>query len=880
MHGVIIGFDIERYSETKRTDEMKSKRKAIGEIVNSATHDISIFAKKEIIDTGDGCFLLIDTSDYENILIGIKRIVENANKDGKIRFRIVIHVGKYFKDSKVLSDEPINPSGFVGEGINIAARYLNASCLKSMLKLNESNCAYGISNDFFNEIYDLDYFEESYFLKYSFNEKDYQNLIYLNIQNMNSLPVEEKILDRSKFIIDDDFQLFLLSSDFVHQNQSGTSNLNTFFIFPEVTSEEPEENSERIISSESIIYRFLKVPFHMIIAGDDQSGKTGLCKKYYSMIYESGMYIPIYIKLQNGEKGYLKNKIEDAINKQYGKKQAGDLENRIIILLIDDFHLIDHAEQKKYIDFIQNQKKTYSILFVDSLFNGSIENKKTTLTYKSYTIRLIGHLLRNRLIEKWIDFTKMENANYSSQDELSEYVNNTFVKGIIPFTPFYILTVLAAKSEFVPLNGELTSKGHCYQALIYIALRKYNIPENEVGAFLNIMSNIAYKFYLEKILSFSEDKLLLFLEEYSEKYNMPFEKEYFIKKTDKLPIFHRNSINQYTFYAPYFFHYFIAKYLADHLSEKTAQQHIADIYNNLDISANAYIGIFIVHHSKNIMLIEEVLINTMVQYDDYNEISLTFDEVNHIEEYASKLNKEVIEEYDNSEEKRRLILLGNDNEKEDTEDTADYSVELKTLIAKLKKAMRTVEVMGHILKNHSGEIEKKHLIECYTNAINVYRRICNMFMEEFKKTEALFIEFIIDRINQNADDILSRAEVSELAHKFFTFYNVSAIYATIKQSANSLGSKGMIKIIKDVTEHMDNPFAYCVYLQCEMWYNKGLPLEESKKKYIILPKAVQFVVQRLIKEYTDLHHISQKDKQQIASAFDMKLQALDYDREK
>jgi hypothetical protein len=193
---------------------------------------------------------------------------------------------------------------------------------------------------------------------------------------------------------------------------------------------------------------------------------------------------------------------------------------------------------------------------------------------------------------------------FNKTDELSEYLNNTFLKGIISFTPFYILTVLAASEDFVPINGELTSKGHCYQALIYISLRKMNVAESEIGAFLNILAHIAFHFYEEDISSFSEEDLDIFLNDYSKKYNMSFENDYFIEKIEKSHVFYRESINQFSFYAPYLYHYFVAKYISDKISDKNVKKHIKRIYSNLDDQSNAYIGIFIVHHSKNILLIE------------------------------------------------------------------------------------------------------------------------------------------------------------------------------------------------------------------------------------------------------------------------------------
>jgi len=884
MFGVIIGIDIEKYSQTERTDEMKAKRKTLSQIISDSTNDIEIFKKKEVIDTGDGGFILIETSKYEDILSAMNKIKEESGKNGSIRFRAILHIGKYSETQKMFSDKSAEDTGFAGDGINCAARYLDSNCLKELLKLNANiNFVYGLSNEFYKQVFDQEYFDEQKYTKYGFQVKNYSNLVFLNTEGIVTVPEIEKIQKNTNFRLTSDFSSFLDESDFVYQNEKEKSNLATFYIFPDLITDKPESKATYKVSANEVLLSLIKNPSNIVISGEDQSGKTGLCKTMFKAIYETNDYIPIYIKLAVSEKGTLSNKIAEALHLQYNRDIDREYDDRIKIIILDDFHYIDNVDQRKYVEYLKNEKNTFSIIFVDSLFNGSIEKQKLIDYFKSYSISEFGYVLRKKIIEKWIEFNCINDKNYCTEDELAEYLETTFVRGIIPFTPFYILTVLAARTDFVPLNGDLTSKGHCYQALIYISLRKANIPETEIGAFLNILSNISFAFYQESISSYSEDQLNGFLEVYAERYNLPFEVKYFVKVISRSAIFHKNSIGQYAFYAPYFYHYFVAKYLADRLSDKDTQKYIATIYNNLHIQMNAYIGIFLVHHSKDVRLIEEVLVNTMVLYDKYEEINLTKEEMRHIDDYANKLNNEIIEKYDKSQEERMKLLSYKDTHKEEeNEDLDEISEpeEIRIELLNLKKAMRTVEVMGHILKNHSGELERKHLKECYVNAMNAYRRICNRFIIDFKKYEEDFVDFVVDRIENMEENSFTREDVSKYAQSFFSFFNMSIIYATIRRTADAVGSKGMMKIIKEVSEEIQNPFTYCVYLQCEMWYNKSLPLEDAKKRYKEFPLSIQHVIQRFLKEFTDLHHVEYREKQQIAASFNMKLSSLDYDYEK
>jgi len=690
MFGVILGFDIKDYSQSESIVDMELQRKVFSDIISDATKNIHVFGRKEILDTGDGCFLLIDTGDYKNILLAMEQIQLKTEEVKSISFRGIIHLGRYEKTGNIIT---VSAPNFIGEGINKAARYLDANCLKELLVNNDRHFVFGITTEFFEQILNIENIDLGDYERYGFQVKKFSSLIYLNIKNIENKPKQERIIKNIDFKIKDDFNAFLKKSDFIYEKNNFDCNLDTFYIFPELRIDKPEEAEPTKILSDSLLENFIKSPFNIIIAGDDQSGKTSLCKQYYIRLFDSGDFVPVYIKPNSDEKGNIINRIYDKILSQYDKKIDNNFESNLKILLIDDFHFLNETQQKKYIQYILEQKNYFAIIFVDQLFMRSMEKKIMTEDFKEYTIRDFGHEKRNQLIEKWISYINADNKNYKKTDELSEYLNNTFLKGIMPFTPFYILTVLAASEDFVPLNGELTSKGHCYQALIYISLRKMNVAENEIGAFLNILAHIAFHFFEEDVSSFSEETLDTFLNDYSKKYNMSFENDYFIEKIEKSHIFYKDSINQFSFYAPYLYHYFVAKYISERISDDNVIRYVKEIYSNLDNQSNAYIGIFIIHHSKNILLIEEILANIKSLYDEYPEISLNKDEIKHIDDYARTVNKEVIEAYDKSEEERRKRLLMKDVDDDEIEDYDDKE-EINKGLKRIKKAIRTVEVMG------------------------------------------------------------------------------------------------------------------------------------------------------------------------------------------
>lgn len=876
MYAVILGIDIEDFSQDTRTDALIEKRKQLSSYLERAAKGYNKFIKDDYVEAGDGGYFIIQTGDFEPLLLFLQRVEEEFNNSRTIRARCILHTGTVERTPQLLSD---SAQTFIGQGINNASRYLNADCLKMLLKLNESDYfVSGLSNDFYEKIYNESFYRPDDYIRYSFKEKKYGSIIYLKQKDNYKLPSQDKISQTSDINLNDTFAAILKQSEFTYQSNGILSDLSTFFIYPEFLIEGIEEKHERITDSEKILNVFMKNPQNILIAGSDQSGKSSLAKVYFAMLFESKQYLPILITCHPNEKGNISNKINDAVKSQYA--EGTKLDGHLIVVLIDDFHLLDDNQQRKTLAGLEELNNIYVVLFVDSIYNGSLEKRTITEQFNTYSIREFGHAKRKELIDKWIEFNSLCNENYCDTDTLSEYVDLTLIKGLIPYSPFYILTVLAARSDFVPLNGELTSKGHCYQALIYISLRKLGIPDGEIGAFLNIFSFIAYHLFKNNIGSLSHTELEAIIDKYSQAYNFPFEIDYLFKRFEASPVFHRNSLGTYSFHAAYLLHYFTAKYLAEHLSEPICRKAVEEIYNNLHESRFAYIGIFIVHHSKDARILDEILVNTMVLFDSYPEATLSKEEMHSVDEYAQRLNAEVIEEYDQSAEKRRALLHGIDKVEIESEKNQNQDVSVNEELKTLKKAIRTVEVMGQILKNHSGEIDRKSLKECYLNGLNAYRRICTHFLNEFTRSEKEFADFIVDRIVSLPHNSFTREQLYEYAQNIFGFFSLTAIFATVKRSADALGSKEMMKIIKEVTDEIDSPLAYCVYLQSLMWYRKEVPLDELKLRYKDLPSTVQHVVQRLIKEYTDLHHIKHQEKQKIAHALNMRLESLDFDHSK
>ena len=860
--GLIVGFDIENYSASDNESQQLDKRNELESLLKKTF--FSKFLNNK--DTGDGIFIFIDSSDILNCVNELKHLREIADSDNSltIRFRAVLHFGSYSTTKALLNPET---KDYVGTGLIETARFLDSKCLKDLLKENhDTRFVFGISNEVHSIVIDEENLED--YTQYYCKVKQFSDYLWLYTKNHSVLPEEEKILN--DMLLDmklkESFERELVKSDFIHKIDGKQSDLSTFYV-PLDCSPMTNKNEIEIMSSEVVVNDFIKSPSNIVFSGEEQSGKTTLCKHFFRVLFDSHVYLPIFISFKENDIGKFSNILSKKFHDEYDNMEL--YENCIKVVFLDNFDLNKTKYQDEYIDFLKNNKNFYFIITVDSLYLNAIKNQNRLEGFQIFTLRECGHKVRNQIIDKWIDFTEKDDKNYQKKDELSQFLTNTFIKGIIPFSPIYILTVLQAKDSYTDEN--ITSKGHCYQALVYCALRKTEIPDSKIGTYITILCNLAFKFYSGQRTGISYEEFEEFFLQLSEKFNISFEFEEFSQKIAEASIFD-NSSGNFEFSAPYLYYYFVAKYIAEKINrgDPEVEKLYMDIYSNLQDKANAYIAIFLIHHTKNRKVLNFIINQTKNLYSDYDETTLEKNKLEHIDLFTKNLfDKLIISSQAESFENRQK-----NDEEQDKENLVTVENEDVQILMNMNKALRTTEVLGQIIKNTQGEIEKSDIEYAYFELEKVYMRICNMFLTEFQKQEPEFLKFISQRIQETSTKVIDRKELSMITYKTMGSFYFMSIYASIKRTANCLGSAELTKIAKKVAYDNACPFSLCSYYQTVLWYEKRVPLDDMKKEFQNFSPVMQQLCRVLLVEYADFHSIDGKHKQQIAQAFDIPIKKL------
>lgn len=224
--------------------------------------------------------------------------------------------------------------------------------------------------------------------------------------------------------------------------------LEDIFVYPELIKYDDAGEYQKKDSSEKLICDFSDYP-KILIAGEDQSGKTTLCKKFFIELRKKN-YVPLYIsdKLIQ-ESGNMETKISKSYKKQYSEGvPIEDIDRKRIVPIIDDFHLAKHKE--KYIGDLSSYG--HQVIFVDDIFSLNFKDDNIVKSFTNFKIMEFIPSLRNQLIKKWMYLTDKNNnvshngnEIYEGIDHTTELVNNALGKvigsGIMPAYPFFILSV-------------------------------------------------------------------------------------------------------------------------------------------------------------------------------------------------------------------------------------------------------------------------------------------------------------------------------------------------------------------------------------------------------------------------------------------------------
>lgn len=224
---------------------------------------------------------------------------------------------------------------------------------------------------------------------------------------------------------------------------------------------------------------------------------------------------------------------------------------------------------------------------------------------------------------------------------------------------------------------------------------------------------------------------------------------------------------------------------------------------------------------------------------------------------------------DPSEERKRQLLTQDRLDRkmnQNNGEESDFDVNEKTI--PFIQAFRSIEIIGQIIKNRKGSLEKvvlkKMLIELYNTGFRMIGYLGGM-IKESKDELSSKIEEKISKNDTNQD-------IERKIYKFLQFISLLACLGVFSKLVRSVGVKELREMYPNVAKTMDTPAAKIVSFSINSYYGKidMTELEQLSKEFEGNVVALQILRAR-VKSYIYNNYLNYKDKQKIAAYLNMKI---------
>lgn len=644
-----------------------------------------------------------------------------------------------------------------------------------------------------------------------------------------------------------------------HPSQSKVS-LGDIYVFPDLKKTKENENkiNKNISSIKLLDIDFIKNS--VLIEGEEKSGKTSLLYQMYVKLFEKG-FIPLLINgrdLKSSETNLIDSTINKAIEKQYG------LEKNILfnqtsrnkkILLIDDFDDSKIKSKPSQLNLLKELRKKFLCIVatvgpmfeIREMFDS--EQSSTIDELDHYKIQSFGHVLRERLINKWISIGDTDFIDQSTCigrcDEAEKLINSVMQKSIIPTTPLYLLTLLQSIDAGRSGDFKDSALGHYYHYLLSQSFQNADVQANKLTELFQYSAHLAWEFHIKGKQELNEFELRDFNNRFSKEWHTVEYAERIGTLLNSRVLFKYGE--EYSFKYPYIFYYLKGQYVSENLEHEEIKKYIAHCCNHLYVREHANTVLMLAHHTNDDFLLSSISQAMKSLFCEHKPIQLNGDTslISNLLENASKLKFSCGDPIKNRT-KRHELEDRLDNGHDGLADEEERSDKLSS-IAQMTMLFKTTEILGQILKNQYAKIQryKKSVLleELFNGPLRAIREFYSVFEN---KPDHIISE--IESVLIKKGHSLSVEERKNIARRVAADIIQVISYAFVFRTSQSVNSESLLEDIHNLV--MEKPSISFKLIEMGILLDspKPLPRQQLKELYdqvstnMIASKIIQLMI--------------------------------------
>jgi len=628
------------------------------------------------------------------------------------------------------------------------------------------------------------------------------------------------------FDLSDEFTKWLDDPGATYQHPAKPNlQLSDIYVFPNLKPFQIKNRNEFVYSSlieGRDLLKTLGGKRRVIILGRQQAGKTTLAKVLFRDFYNKNL-TPVLINGDDLSATHLKDgRFEGLIETRFQNQYTNpflpafkQLDKDKTVVIVDDY---DHSKlnakgRQRLLEVILARYERVvilgdDILRIEEITSGS-EGVDVLADFDQFEIIQFGHLLRSKLIGQWVSLGIEYEADQLEVEKrihrTEQLVTNMLGKNYLPSYPVYILSLIQAQEATERLNSPAGTYGSLYEVLITQSLAVNSLIGNR-DLRLTYLSELAFWMHTENRRRVSDDEWEYFHQRHCLKFRIHPSREAIKKEFIASGILDLRD-EFFGFRHPASYYYFVARYLRDNLSKPEVKLLVTGLLGKLYKEEHASIWLFITHLSKDPFLIEAILNHAKQIYSDLSPASFDAD-VEFIQALADTVERVALENKRFEEIKesrlRKLDAITDLAEVHDNiEDPEEEVGETLNMIAKLNLALRTLEVLGQLVKNFTGSLEGNDKLALVEECYSLGLRTVSKLFEVFQKDAESFVDLVVDRIIERHPKVEDRQDLKKKVRQFMFWLIEGASLGMVKRISQAVGHSQLGDTYKEVRKKTD-----------------------------------------------------------------------------
>ena len=526
---------------------------------------------------------------------------------------------------------------------------------------------------------------------------------------------------RNCFTPREDFIEKLEHTEFISQQHI---KLQDIFQFPKLTDDTDWDIDQAPFQTATVKEEGIIDTRYTLIHGEDKSGKTTLARHLYLSLVEKRK-AALLVDLKERRDGLNEHFVRQAYQTQFHGDFSLWNQQTDKTLVLENM-----TESPRMMRFIEQAKENFTRIITTTTSDTFYSYFKDENRLADFRVLRIGTLTRDQqeqLIRKRLEMMEGQQPVTDGRvDQEENAVNSVIISNkLIPRYPFYVLSILQTREAFMPNNLTVTSYGHCYHALIVARLIKAGISQKdeEVGACFNLAEQLSYETYIHKSPRNKEKfDFSKFIERYKEKFLINASTVNRLKNSDYGLIDEEGN-----FRSEYMYYYFLGEFIATHNEE--GKPIIEKMCENSHIEVNYLTLLFAIHHARDNEIIDGIMLQTMCALDIIAPATLDREETKQFRNVLEELPKSILSKRSVIEERKKVRDSLPEEELQEDEETSIVDEET-SIVNDVYRILKNNKIMGQILKNHYGAIEKTKVAEIISIIASSGLRLVKMTIQE------------------------------------------------------------------------------------------------------------------------------------------------------